>query len=303
MATLLTKGTATRSATQIAHEIEALGGGIGAGAGWDGTTLVVVGQDRPHRRRRWPCSPTSRRHPTFAADEIERARTQAIDDAGIALTDPQGLARMTATKAVFGDTTYGHVAERHGPVAEGDHPRRHRRRPMPGGRPGERDADLHRRHRPRRRGGAGDARRSATGPAPTAPRRRRRLHDRSAATYPAPRTIVVDLPGAAQASVVVARPGLARGDPAYYPAIVANAALGGGFSSRLNSEIRVKRGLAYGAGQRPRRAARRRLADRGDRDQERDRRPRSPALIAAEMKRLATTPVAGGRTGRRRRRC
>jgi zinc protease len=59
--------------------------------------------------------------------------------------------------------------------------------------------------------------------------------------------IVVDMPGAGQAGVVVARPGIARSDAAYFPAAVANATLGVGFSSRLNQEIRIKRGLAYGA--------------------------------------------------------
>ena len=34
----------------------------------------------------------------------------------------------------------------------------------------------------------------------------------------------------------------------YYPAIVLNSILGGGYSSRLNQEIRIKRGLSYGAG-------------------------------------------------------
>ena len=68
------------------------------------------------------------------------------------------------------------------------------------------------------------------------------------AAYPKPRVIVVDMPGSGQAGVVVARPGLARTDAAYYPAAVANTVLGGGFSSRLNQEIRIKRGLAYGAG-------------------------------------------------------
>ncbi|WP_339501653.1 M16 family metallopeptidase, partial [Pseudomonas canadensis] len=54
------------------------------------------------------------------------------------------------------------------------------------------------------------------------------------AAYPKPRVIVVDMPGSGQAGVVVARPGLARTDAAYYPAAVANTVLGGGFSSRLN---------------------------------------------------------------------
>ena len=37
-------------------------------------------------------------------------------------------------------------------------------------------------------------------------------------------------------------------DPRYYAGLVANTVLGGGYSSRLNQEIRIKRGLAYGAG-------------------------------------------------------
>jgi zinc protease len=68
------------------------------------------------------------------------------------------------------------------------------------------------------------------------------------AAYPAPRVIVIDMPGAGQAGVVVERPAIARSDPRYYPLGVANTVLGGGFSSRLNQEVRIKRGLAYGAG-------------------------------------------------------
>ena len=36
----------------------------------------------------------------------------------------------------------------------------------------------------------------------------------------------------------------------YYPASVLNSVLGGGYSARLNQEIRLKRGLSYGAGSR-----------------------------------------------------
>jgi predicted Zn-dependent peptidase len=65
--------------------------------------------------------------------------------------------------------------------------------------------------------------------------------------FPAPRVVVIDMPDAGQAGVVVARPGIRRADDRYYPLAVANTVLGGGFSSRLNQEIRI-RGLAYGAG-------------------------------------------------------
>jgi zinc protease len=46
------------------------------------------------------------------------------------------------------------------------------------------------------------------------------------AAIPAPRVVVVDMPGAGQAGVVVARPGISRGDPNYYPLSVANAGRG-----------------------------------------------------------------------------
>lgn len=52
-----------------------------------------------------------------------------------------------------------------------------------------------------------------------------------------------DLP---QAVAVFAQPGLERTDPDFYPAYVVNYILGGGgFSSRLVTEVREKRGLAY----------------------------------------------------------
>jgi zinc protease len=47
---------------------------------------------------------------------------------------------------------------------------------------------------------------------------------------------------------VVGRQGIRRSDPAYYHALVTNSILGGGYSSRLNQEIRIRRGLSYGAG-------------------------------------------------------
>ncbi|MBV8973354.1 MAG: insulinase family protein, partial [Sphingomonadaceae bacterium] len=285
MATLLTKGTATRSATQIAHEVEALGGSIGAGAGWDGVTLsLAVKADR--------IAPAMAvfadvaRHPAFAPEEIERARTQAIDDATIALTDPKAVARMTATKAVFGATTYGHVAS---------------------GTPASLKAITRADIAGAYAAGAGTAGATLiltgditpdaavalatkafgewTAPAaPPAP-------PPAAQAYPAPRTVVVDLPSAAQASVVVARPGLARGDPAYYPGLVANAALGGGFGSRLNMEIRVKRGLAYGAGSGL--DARRGVGSLTAATATKNASAAEVAtLIAGEMRRLATVPVA-----------
>ncbi|MGH9874978.1 MAG: M16 family metallopeptidase, partial [Pyrinomonadaceae bacterium] len=62
-----------------------------------------------------------------------------------------------------------------------------------------------------------------------------------------PRVVVVDKADAGQAAVLVARTGIERTNPDYYQGLVANSVLSG-YSGRLNQEIRIKRGLSYGAG-------------------------------------------------------
>ncbi len=58
--------------------------------------------------------------------------------------------------------------------------------------------------------------------------------------------VPLDVP---QSSIVFGQPGLPRQDPDWYTALVMNYVLGGGgFSSRLYTEVREKRGLAYSVG-------------------------------------------------------
>jgi zinc protease len=65
---------------------------------------------------------------------------------------------------------------------------------------------------------------------------------------PAKRAIyLIDKPGAPQTELRMGLVALARNDPAFFPAIVLNHVLGGQFSSRLNMNLREKRGLTYGA--------------------------------------------------------
>ena len=61
------------------------------------------------------------------------------------------------------------------------------------------------------------------------------------------RTIVIERP-VPQSTVQLALPGIARDDPDWYAAFVMNHIFGGGgMGSRLATEVREKRGLAYGA--------------------------------------------------------
>lgn len=64
--------------------------------------------------------------------------------------------------------------------------------------------------------------------------------------FPGRSVLVVDKPDLTQAQIRIASPGFARSNPEYHSGLVANAILGGAFTSRLMEAIRVNRGLSYG---------------------------------------------------------
>ncbi|HEX7572850.1 MAG TPA: pitrilysin family protein [Bacteroidota bacterium] len=75
---------------------------------------------------------------------------------------------------------------------------------------------------------------------------------RAAPTVPPPpaaprRVYLIDRPGAPQSEIRIGSPALARNTPDYFPATLMNRVLGGQFSSRINMNLREKRGLTYGA--------------------------------------------------------
>jgi zinc protease len=111
--------------------------------------------------------------------------------------------------------------------------------------------------------------------------------------------VVIDMPDAGQAAVVVTRPGLRRVDPAYSVALVTNSILGGGYSARLNEEIRIKRGLSYGAGSAF--DLRREIGPFTARAQTKNESAAEvAALMLEEMGRLGKEPVADDELGPRK---
>ncbi|MGA9363262.1 MAG: pitrilysin family protein [Bacteroidota bacterium] len=59
---------------------------------------------------------------------------------------------------------------------------------------------------------------------------------------------VVDKPQAAQSQIRVGKLGLPRSTPDYFPVLVMNTVLGGGFNSRVNWNLREQKGYTYGTG-------------------------------------------------------
>lgn len=283
--TLLTRGTETMSAPQIASAIESLGGSIDSGAHWDAArATVVVMSDKAEPALRILSDVVL--HPTFKQEEIDRLKNQTLDGLRVALQQPGSLAQFVTGRAIFGDGPYGHshsgTMESVQAIKRDDIVKLYQTYYLPENAAlilaGNITLEQGRKYAEQFFGGW------KGGPPPK--------QDASSTVEWKPSNIVVDMPEAGQAAVVVARPAIKRNSPDYYAGLVANAALGNGFVSRLNREIRIKRGLSYGA--RSSIDARRDVGPFSAMAQTKNESAAEVAgLMQTELKRLHTDPVQG----------
>jgi zinc protease len=243
-ANLLTKGTQTRDATQIAQQIESLGGSLDSGARWD-SSYATVGVMSSKIPQAMEILADVVRRPTFKSEEVERLRQQYLDNFTLALGDPGSIARFVAARVVFGDSPYGHpisgTAESLTRINAADITKMHSRYYRPDNAILVIGGDINAKD-----GIALATKYFGDWQKPTTP-----LPALSASTEKATlktgRIVVIDKPDAGQAAVYLARTGITRNDTDYFRGIVTNSVLSG-YSGRLNQEIRIKRGLSYGAG-------------------------------------------------------
>src|SRR5437868_1605429 len=243
-ANLLTKGTQSRDATRIAQEIESLGGSLDSGARWD-SSFATVGVMSSKISPAMEILADVVRHPTFKSEEVERLRQQYLDNITLALGEPGSIARFVAARVVFGDSPYGHpisgTAESLTRITAADIAKMHSQFYRPDNAILVIGGDIS-----GKEGFALATRYFGDWQKPTTP-----LPAISAAMQKTPsntgRVVVIDKPDAGQAAVYLARPGINRTDPDYFRGMVTNSVLSG-YSGRLNQEIRIKRGLSYGAG-------------------------------------------------------
>ena len=243
-ASLLTKGTQSRDATRIAQEIESLGGSLDSGVRWDSCVANVSVMSSKIAQAMEILADVVRR-PTFKSEEVERLRQQSLDSVTLAMGEPGSIARLVAARVVFGDSPYGHpllgTTESLTRITAADITKLHSRYYRPdnailviGGDITAKDGfELATKY-------FGDWQK------PSAPLPESSGAKESAASK-AGRIVVIDKPDAGQAAVYLARIGINRKDPDYFRGIVSNSVLSG-YSGRLNQEIRIKRGLSYGAG-------------------------------------------------------
>jgi len=106
-AALLTRGTKTRTATQIAEQIEALGGSIGSRAAWD-SSEATVGVTSSQFDSALGILADVIRNPAFKDEEIERLRRQYLNNLKVSMGQPGSIARFAAARVVYRDAPYGH---------------------------------------------------------------------------------------------------------------------------------------------------------------------------------------------------
>ncbi len=238
----LTRGAGTLSAEDFARTVESLGGTLAAAAGTDGS--IVSGEFlREDFATGLDLLRLVLRAPTLAPDEIRRGREAQLAALEAALEDPSTVAEKCFAAFLYGRHPYGRWLDGTKASVAGL------------GRGNVRD--FHGRwYRPNNTIAAivGDVAtadvvarvRDAFGGWEARPDA---VPERAGPPTPlvARRVLLVDQPDASQAQIRIGAIAMARNDPDLLPAQVANTVLGGGFSSKLVEELRIKRSLTYGA--------------------------------------------------------
>jgi zinc protease len=238
---LLTQGTASRSAQQIAAAVDGAGAMLTASSDADfGYVSTAATADQLELALDLLGDVVL--HPAFPAAEVERWRRQTLSALELDRANPGYLADAAVQRLVFGSHPYAHPP--HGTprsvreLTRGDLLAFHRDHYLPNGsilvvvgdfQPARALAAVERVF-----GGW------ARGEVPRPP-----ALDLTAGQQR--QVLVIDKPDAVQTQIRASQPALAYTDPDYFTAKVYATVLGGNSSARLFTEIRRKRGLAYGA--------------------------------------------------------
>lgn len=234
-------GTAHRTGAEFARALEGIGARLGTSTGWDATTvsLSCLADRLPEALG---LLSELVRHASFPDAEVERNRNQRLARIRQRRMDPSSFASDEATRLIYAEgVPYGRpligteasltAVDRE--AVEGFAAGHYR----PAGTglivvgdvdPGE-VARLVADH-------FGDW----SGAAPAPPEVRGDPRDRRRTVH------VVHREGSVQSEIRIGHPGVPKGTSDHFPLVVANAVLGGAFTSRLNLNLREEHGYTYG---------------------------------------------------------
>ncbi len=239
VAELLTKGTTTRTAEQIAAQIEGVGGSLGANAGDD---FFTVSSDAlsDHADLAFELLGDVSRNAIYPADELELARTRALSALALELSQPGNVAARFFAKEIYGRNPYGRTTSQESlkGVTRDDVARFAAARLRPAGALLVVSGDLTMAQARTLAAKAFTGWRGAPGPA--------------TAAAPVPvkggsDILLINRPGSVQSNIVIGNTTFLPADSGYYASRVAMQVLGGGADSRLFLILREQKSWTYGS--------------------------------------------------------
>jgi zinc protease len=238
---LLTQGTPTRTAQQIAEAIDFVGGTISSTAGDDGTAVSFTVVKKDFDMAMDLLADVTMRA-SFQPEELERERQTALSNMRVNYEDVDYLASAVFQRVVYGMHPYGLPNEgTPGSIQSID------RKDLIAFRdtyysPGKALLAF-----------AGDITPEAAFAAAEKFFGGWQGKPVPAQNHAAPGSgagmhiYIVNKPDAVQTQIRIGRLGIRRNDSDFFPLFVADRIFGGSFNSRLNTEVRVKKGLTYDA--------------------------------------------------------
>ena len=236
---LISRGTATRSAQDIAGAIEQVGGAVGSGAGGDSISLGVFALIEDADLA-FELLADMTLNANFPENEVERERTERISALEANLAEPGFVAGRTFGRLLYEGHPYGNATtfESLEAITRDDIVAFYESRRQPhnavliiaGAISTEEGLAYAEQHFADWEGNA------------------------AAVEYPAlpehseSRIFLVDRPGSTQANFIMGNIGIQGASLDYFPARVTNYVLGGTFTSRLVQNIREEKGYTYSIG-------------------------------------------------------
>jgi zinc protease len=238
-ARLLKRGTKSRPAGQFFEEVEFVGGTVDTAAGVDASFVRGEFATRDLEIG-FNLIADMAQNPAFRQEEFDKEKRLALADIVGGLDDPENVARLAFASWLYGAHPYGRPVDGTERSVQGisreDVAAFYEARYVPNNAVLAIVGDIDAAQAVQRADRYFSAWKRRTVPEVKIP---------EAVGVRGRKILLVDKPDATQSQIRFGNTGIRRADPDYFPLTVGNTVLGGGFTSWLVNEVRVKRGLTY----------------------------------------------------------